>query len=278
MVSKQTVRRRFPWLAIKVGLIAALAALPGANIVMLSWQRIPEAFLLGLAVTVGLSALAAALAMHMLVTWPLRVIVRDIHRIDDGDFAWRSGATSKDEMGMVMRALDLLAGRLDSRVGGVRATERRYRQLYEHSPAGLFRTRIDGRVVDCNMAAVRMLGYDSIVDAKTRNATTYYAEPQDRELVLQHIARDGFLGNLPVSFRRKDGHVIPVLLTIVRTQEGGETYLEGMIVEMKDGHGRPGLPATATALADNAPLELGDVRFDQAPAAEPQVDMVTSGT
>jgi len=248
MARTKAVRRQMPWLAVKIGLITALAALPGANIVMLSWHRFPEVFLASLVVTVALSGLAAAVAMHMLVTWPLRVIVRDIHRIDDGDFAWRSGATNRDEMGAVMRALDQLAGRLDSRVGSVRATERRYRQLYEHNPAGLFRARVDGRVVDCNMAAVRLLGYDSVVDAKTRNASTYYAEAQDHDLVLQQVAREGFIGNLPLAFRRKDGQVVNVLLTIVRTQEGGETYLEGMIVEAKEAFRTPGLPPALGAL------------------------------
>jgi PAS domain S-box-containing protein len=234
MVRRKAVRRQFPWLAVKVGLITALAALPGVNIVMLAWQWIPQAFLIGLVVTVVMSGLAAALTMHVLVTWPLRLVLRDIHRIGDGDLAWRSGATSRDEMGAVMRALDLLAGRLDGRVAETRAAERRYRQLYEHSPAGFFRSRADGKIVDCNTAAARMLGYDSVVDAKTRNVTAYFAESQDHELVLQHIARDGFIGNLPLGFRRKDGQPIAVLLTLVRTQEAGETYLEGMIVEVKD--------------------------------------------
>jgi PAS domain S-box-containing protein len=249
MAQRHAVRRFVPWLAVKVGLIAAAAALPGVTIAVLSWQRAPEAFLGGLAVTVALAGLAAALAVHVLVGWPLRLVLGDIHRIDDGDFTWRSGASGRDEMGAVMRALDLLAGRLDSRVATVRAAERRYRQLYEHSPAGCFRTRVDGRVVDCNMAAVRMLGYDSVVDAKTRSAATYYADPQDRELVLQQIAREGFIGNLPLDFRRKDGQVIPVLLTIVRTQEAGETYLEGMILEGKDTQRAPALSPCLGALA-----------------------------
>jgi PAS domain S-box-containing protein len=246
MVHRKAVRRQVPWLAIKVGLITALAALPGVNIVMLAWQWIPQAFLLGLVVTVAMSGLAAALSMHVLVSWPLRLVLRDIHRIGDGDLAWRSGATARDEMGTVMRALDLLAGRLDGRVAEARAAERRYRQLYEHSPAGYFRSRADGKVVDCNTAAVRMLGYDSVVDAKTRSVTAFFAEAQDHELVLQHIARDGFIGSLPLGFRRKDGQPIAVLLTFLRTQEAGESYLEGMIVEVKDSpRALPTVAATA---------------------------------
>jgi PAS domain-containing protein len=68
-----------------------------------------------------------------------------------------------------MRTLDALGGQLQSRSAALQSAERRrHRLLYEHSPAAMFRTRLDGRVVDCNPAAARMLGYESMSAAKAR--------------------------------------------------------------------------------------------------------------
>jgi PAS domain S-box-containing protein len=67
-----------------------------------------------------------------------------------------------------MRTLDALGGQPQSRSAALHSAERRHRLLYEHSPAAMFRTRLDGRVVDCNPAAARMLGYESMSAAKAR--------------------------------------------------------------------------------------------------------------
>jgi two-component system, cell cycle sensor histidine kinase and response regulator CckA len=64
-----------------------------------------------------------------------------------------------------MRAVDDLAGSFQTRLEVARTAERRYRLLFEDNPAGMFRTRPDGRVVDCNPAAVAILGYASALDA-----------------------------------------------------------------------------------------------------------------
>ena len=133
-----------------------------------------------------------------------------------------------------MRTLDELGGRLQSRSAALQTAERRYRLLYEHGPAALFRTRLDGRVIDCNPAAARLLGYESVGDAKAQSAATFYVDPGDRAVVIERLRRHGVLANLPVTFRRRDGRRIPVLLTLMQTQEGGETYLDSVAVEISD--------------------------------------------
>src|SRR5262249_49450834 len=41
------------------------------------------------------------------------------------------------------------------------ASEQRYRLLFQRSLAGVYQSTIDGRLLDCNDAFARMLGYDS---------------------------------------------------------------------------------------------------------------------
>jgi PAS domain S-box-containing protein len=178
-----------------------------------------------------ITTVVATLGVHWLVVAPLRRILRMIYRLTDGDFAARTETRGIGMTANVMQALDDLAGRLEARCEAARVSERRYRLLYENSPAGLFRTRLDGRVVDCNLAAVRMLGYDSVLDAKTRNARTFYANPLEREGILDRLAREGAITALLLELRRKDGRTIPVLLTVHRTRETDGTYLEGQFID-----------------------------------------------
>jgi PAS domain S-box-containing protein len=194
-------------------------------------ERGPLALSAGLVATFALAGLAAAFGLHRLVTSRLRGVQAAVHRIDREDLARRSEATGGDEIAGVLRALDDLGDRLERRRAVLHTAERRYRLLYEHGPAALFRTRLDGQVVDCNLAAVRMLGYDSVADAVSQNAAAYYADPREHALMIERLRRHGVLANLPQCFRRKDGTAIAVRLTLVQTQEGGETHLDGAVVE-----------------------------------------------
>ena len=50
-------------------------------------------------------------------------------------------------------------------------SEKRYRELYDHSPIALYRTRIsDGKLLECNQALVELLGYDSKEDFMATNS------------------------------------------------------------------------------------------------------------
>lgn len=212
------------WLAASLPIALGLATL--LAIPMSRAQMVME-----LTAVAMLSFVAAGLTVAHLIASRLARIRRVIHRLSAGDFACRVSDGSGEFDG-VSRALDDLAGALESRLSAARDAERRYRLLYEHSPAGLFRTRADGRVVDCNAAAAKMLGYDSVVEAKTRNAREYYARPEDRERVLRALTTEGDPRRFDLLLRRRDGSAIPVLLTVVRLEVDGETFLEGQLIDM----------------------------------------------
>lgn len=214
-------------------LTVALALLPvGVLLAIRGWMP-ARTGPVQLLVVAAVSTAVVALLVYRFVGAPLRRVLGIIHRITEGDFESRTDPEGTGLFARVFRALDQMGGTLQARAAAVAASERRYRVLYEHSPAGLFRTRGDGRILDCNMAAVRMLGYDSIVDAQTRNARTYYAVDGDRVRVLEMLAREDVVKNLLVKLRRKDGQEIPVLLTVIRTQKGGVDCLEGEFIDAR---------------------------------------------
>jgi PAS domain S-box-containing protein len=177
-----------------------------------------------------LTGLARAVGLHALVTTRLRLVVGALKRIAEGDFTRRLRTDGGDDIASVMRTFDDLGDRLQSRSAALQSAERRCRLLYEHGPAGMFRTRLDGSVVDCNPAAARMLGFAGASEVKARNAASFYADPEERARLIERLRCHGVLADLPLTFRRQDGRRLPVRLTLMQTQEGVETYLDSVVV------------------------------------------------
>lgn len=100
------------------------------------------------------------------------------------------------------------------------AAERRYRELFEQSPIGLFRTRRDGSIEDANPVMLQMLGYDSVDQLRETvgNVGQIYADPGEREEVIARILRDGQINGHETRLRGRDGGVRWVSIS-VRAQE-----------------------------------------------------------
>lgn len=85
--------------------------------------------------------------------------------------------------------------------------ERKYRELYHHAQIALFRNRIsDGKLLECNDALARLLGYASIEDCLNRcYAPAHYVNITRRHELLQRLQRDGYVEGFEVEFIRGDG-------------------------------------------------------------------------
>jgi len=135
-------------------------------------------------------------------------------------------------------ALQLLAGMASGGLTQARtfreleASESRYRLLFDQNVAGVFRSTLDGRMLDCNDALVQFLGYDSRDDLLSHRAEDFYHQPAAREDVLQLLQENRAMINLRVALKRKDG---TSLLGLVNASlvpgENGEPQLLGTMVE-----------------------------------------------
>jgi two-component system cell cycle sensor histidine kinase/response regulator CckA len=76
--------------------------------------------------------------------------------------------------------------------------------IYHGNVAGILHTTIDGRVVDCNDAFVRMLGYDSKEELQGVRAPRFYFDTSERDRLLREIKGPGQLSDYEVCFRRRD--------------------------------------------------------------------------
>jgi PAS domain S-box-containing protein len=118
-----------------------------------------------------------------------------------------------------------------------RTAEERYRTLFEQVQEGVFVSTPDGRVVDCNDAFVHLLGYDSRDEVLARDiAQSFYAQPTDRNVFLQKMAKHGVVKNSEVNLRRKDGSFVTVLENsyATRTTSGTIVRYHGVLLDISE--------------------------------------------
>ena len=113
--------------------------------------------------------------------------------------------------------------------------ERRYRELFEESPVGLFRTRRDGGVLQVNPAMARLLGFDSPAQLKQELASmnAIYVRPGDRDALVERVLRDGTIADQELQVLAKDGRRLWVRVN-VRVLPGGDERERHFAGSMQD--------------------------------------------
>jgi len=114
----------------------------------------------------------------------------------------------------------------------LRRSEASYRSLIEGAAYGIYRSNLQGKLLEVNPALVEMLGYSSEEELLSRNmATDIYAQAGERaQLIAQHENQDRFRG-VEVNWKRKDGSTLAVRLTgrPVLDARGQMEYFEGIV-------------------------------------------------
>jgi PAS domain S-box-containing protein len=116
-------------------------------------------------------------------------------------------------------------------------SEEKYRHLFEHAPAGLFRLRLsDGRLVECNQVLARLFGYESaeglfagLDDGRVRP----FSEPGVARFFQEELDRYGEMDNFEARFTRRDGSTFWGRFSVRAYPEEG--YLEGALIDISEG-------------------------------------------
>jgi diguanylate cyclase (GGDEF)-like protein/PAS domain S-box-containing protein len=121
----------------------------------------------------------------------------------------------------------------------LKASEQRYRELFQNVTAGVFQTTPDGKFMAANPALVRMLGYDSedeLVEVDV--ARDIYMDPLQRQDMVETMMRGGEMRNAEMVLKRRDGTKIVVLENsrAVRDAEGRVLFFEGTLTDITASH------------------------------------------
>ena len=118
----------------------------------------------------------------------------------------------------------------------LRVSEKRYRALFERNLAGVYRSTIDGRILDCNESFARIFGYDSREEVLRQAAWDLYLRREDREAALAKLLERQSLTNYEICLRRKDGSSVWVLESehLIDGPDGSLSVIEGTAIDITE--------------------------------------------
>ncbi|HWW92443.1 MAG TPA: PAS domain S-box protein [Vicinamibacteria bacterium] len=117
----------------------------------------------------------------------------------------------------------------------LRSSEERYRLLFERNLAGVYRATLDGRLLECNEAFARILGYSSRDEVLAHSAWDLFFNREDREAFVARLKEKGSLTNFEVRIRRRDGTSLWALEneTLIPGKDGAD-LVEGTIIDITE--------------------------------------------
>ena len=101
-------------------------------------------------------------------------------------------------------------------------------RLVERLPVGVFRSTLDGELIDVNPAFVSLVGADSEEHVLERDASEFYADPAERQRLLEKLDRDGAVTDEELRITTLDGERVWVSTTLMLRAQDGEQFLEGI--------------------------------------------------
>jgi diguanylate cyclase (GGDEF)-like protein/PAS domain S-box-containing protein len=118
----------------------------------------------------------------------------------------------------------------------LRVSERRYRALFERNLAGVYRSTVEGRLLDCNEAFARIFGYASREEVLRQAAWDFFVKPEDREAALAKLIERQSLTNYEICLKRKDGSLVWVLQNenLVEGSDGRLSVIEGTTIDISE--------------------------------------------
>ena len=129
----------------------------------------------------------------------------------------------------------------------------RYRLLFERSLAGIYRTSIDGRFLNTNMAGAKLLGYDSPQELLRSNAVDF-SSPEERAAFVASMREQKGLVNRESRLTRKDGTPVWVLesATFIEGVNGAPAEIESTLIDVTDRRRAQEALQSAIASAEDA--------------------------
>src|SRR5262245_3080571 len=138
------------------------------------------------------------------------------------------------ELSGVSGALRDAMALLQARTAALRESEQRYRTTFERNPAGMCLATEAGRIVDCNEAFARILGFERPADVLVTNIAELYVQPKDREQLLHRVKATGTAVNVEIQMRRRDGQLIWVFASVVRSSGPPRGDFETTLIDITE--------------------------------------------
>jgi PAS domain S-box-containing protein len=157
-----------------------------------------------------------------------------------------SGGVSIDSLGItgitivtfMIFVLALVTSMVDRRLTAqaleLAASEERHRLLFQRSLAGVYRSTLDGRLLDCNDAYARIFGFASREECLAVRVTEIYPNPAERDAFLSKLQTQKRLPDVEAALKRRDGTPLWVLenATLLEGRSDSSDVIEGTVIDI----------------------------------------------
>ncbi len=116
------------------------------------------------------------------------------------------------------------------------ASEMIYRTLVDNLNAGLIITTIDGDIIHANDMLARMAGYESMEEFLATKAWNIYADPWDRERLVEELFSNGSVRNKEIRSAKKDGSLYWVSMNLIlqNDEHGAPSRILGLLDDITE--------------------------------------------
>jgi|GEM_PF-3114638 len=144
---------------------------------------------------------------------------------------------TKEQLLNELKGLRQRVDNLEKYQSQFKQADKKYKSIFENCMEGIYQITPDGRFIDANPAAARLLGYDSpeeLISTVTDLSSQMFVNPEDRDKVIQLLERYGEVKNIEIQCRKKDGSIMWGLLNsrLIRDNEGNISYIEGIFQDI----------------------------------------------
>ncbi len=228
------------WIAAPLSIVCAVAM----KALGLPWplpSLAPMAFLAAATAWTGITVLRTADPFRVVAWLPgIALVLLGVHYLD---FPFVGGSVLLAPWGMMLTLVlrvaigaGFLMLHFERAHDGLKASEQRYRSLFEDAIEGVFRSRVDGIILDANPAVARILGYDSPAELVGRSMVDFYADPTERERLAASTSGSKVLEPTEVAWHRTDGRHIIVQLygRAVQDDSGRILHYHGFVRDVTE--------------------------------------------
>lgn len=125
----------------------------------------------------------------------------------------------------------------DNIANALEQSEARYRILFERNQAGIFRTTVDGRFLDCNEAFARMFGYEREELLQLPAHVLYVGGTAERAERFAEFLKTRQMTDLEMAYQHKNGSIVWAIQNVhLLKDKDGNDVSQGAVVDVTARH------------------------------------------
>lgn len=113
----------------------------------------------------------------------------------------------------------------------LKASEEKYRTLFEESRDVVFMGTPDGKVLDVNPAGLKLFGFDSKEEMSGVDIASLYFNPGERDAFKKELSRNGYISDYELTLKNRNGEKIFAMVTanVVCDKSGNVVAYRGIL-------------------------------------------------